>query len=109
MASVELHDGAETTVLPAKNLSLGGIYVASDGNDLVDAFGIGHVVEVLVFNAADENHPAVRGKAKVVRFDAEGMALKWEPDIGVQKHLAKLLDAIKPRTIPSAKMEKPKF
>ena len=103
MASVELHDGEETTVLPAKNLSLGGIFVAADGNNLIDAFGIGHTVEVLLFNAADENHPAVRGKAKVVRFDTEGMALKWEPDIGVQKQLAKLLDAIKPRTTPVAK------
>jgi hypothetical protein len=103
MASVELHDGAETAVLPAKNLSLGGIYVSADGNNLIDAFGIGHVVEVLVFDAGDETRPAVKGKAKVVRFDVEGMALKWEPELNTQKQLAKLLESIKPRAVPSLK------
>jgi hypothetical protein len=95
MASVELHGGAETAVLPAKNLSLGGMYVSADGNDLTDSFRVGKVVEVLVFDAGDENRPAAKGKAKVVRFDTEGMALKWEPDLNTQKQIAKLLDAIR--------------
>jgi hypothetical protein len=94
MASVELREGEETVILPARNLSLGGMYVGADGNDLRH-FGIGHEVEVMVFNAADENHPAVRAKAKVVRFDGEGLALKWQSDRETQSQLTQLLKAIR--------------
>jgi len=33
-ASVELHAAEETLVLPARNISLGGVYLSSDGHDL---------------------------------------------------------------------------
>src|SRR5689334_462396 len=68
LASVEVHQGDETLILPARNLSLGGIYLGSDGNDL-RRFKVGTSVEVLLFNAVDETHPPVRAGATIVRHD----------------------------------------
>ena len=91
MASVEVHQGRETLVLPAKNLSLGGIYVAHDGNDL-SHFEDGSPVDILVFDVSDETRPPIRGQAQVVRHDGEGMALRWVD--GMQKPVSELLRAI---------------
>lgn len=92
LASVELHHGSETLVLPARNLSLGGIFLGSDGHDLA-TLPIGHQVELLVFNAADEEAPAVRALAEVVRHDEAGVGLKWREDRETSKQIASLLHA----------------
>ncbi len=95
LASVELHHGSETLVLPARNLSLGGMYLGADGNDL-KAIKHGSSVEVLLFNAVDESHPAVRAGASVVRVDQDGIALRWLENSDTSLALASLLEALKP-------------
>lgn len=94
LASVELHWGDETLILPARNLSLGGIYLGADGHAL-DTFAIGSELEVLVFDAVDEARPQVRASAEVVRLDQDGMALKWKSGKG-QAELGELLEGLKP-------------
>lgn len=92
LASVELHHGDETLILPARNLSLGGIFLGADGNNL-SVLPVGHQVELLVFNAADEQSPAVRAFAEVVRHDENGVGLKWRADKETSKQIASLLHA----------------
>jgi hypothetical protein len=94
LASVELHQGDDTLILPARNLSLGGIYLGSDGNDL-SRFTVDDVIEVLVFDATDEERPAVRAAAIVVRHDEQGMALKWMESSETFFALSQLLEAVK--------------
>jgi hypothetical protein len=83
MASVEVHTAAETVILPARNISLGGVYLASDGHDLT-SFAVGTEIEVQVFDALDEGNQPVKLAGQVVRHDDVGMALMWaysDPDI----------------------------
>jgi hypothetical protein len=95
-ASVELRTDELTLVLPAKNISLGGIFLAADGNDL-GALPVGDEVEVMVFDALDEGETAVRASAKIVRCDAEGVALTWSStDPVVARRLANLLERLTP-------------
>jgi hypothetical protein len=97
LASVELHQGDETLILPARNLSQGGIYLAADGNDL-SHLAIGTGVEVLVFDAVDETNPAVRAGAKVVRHDQDGIALQWNENKHTANAIGSLLRAVQPKT-----------
>jgi hypothetical protein len=96
-ATVELSRGEETLVLPARNISLGGLYVAADGNDL-SAIKAGDTVKVTLFDAIDEGHPHVRGQAQVVRHEGEaGLALTWSStDPIVTRKLASLLERLNP-------------
>jgi hypothetical protein len=95
-ASVELHKGAETLILPARNISLGGLYLARDGNDL-RSFTAGEQVEVMLFDATDESRPPVRASAQVIRHDPNGMALTWSTvDPDVAKKLVALLETLRP-------------
>lgn len=96
LASVELRDADETAVLPAKNLSRGGIYVGSDGNDL-RRFAVGSTLELLVFDGEHEDRPVVRGRAAVVRHDASGMGLRWVENPETDAALVRLLQALKSR------------
>jgi len=96
MATVELHQGAETLVLPTKNLSLGGVYVSHDGHDL-SHFTVGTPIELVVFNVTDETTPSVRGGAQVVRHDKDGMALRWTENVQTQLAVANLLHALRKR------------
>jgi hypothetical protein len=96
MASVELHHGGETLILPARNLSLGGIFLANDGNDLA-SLRIGTQVELLVFDAANEGSPAVRAFAEVVRLDSQGLGLRWREDRETSKQIASLLQSASAR------------
>jgi hypothetical protein len=96
-ASVELVAGGETMVLPARNISLGGVFLAADGHDL-GALQVGGVLEVQVFNALDESHRPVRLHARVLRHDANSMALMWtseEPHAA--RELARLLETLQPK------------
>lgn len=97
MAGVEVHTGDETLVLPARNLSLGGIFLTADGNDL-SRLALGTTVELLVFNAADESHPAVRAHAEVVRHDDSGVGLRWREGTDA-KQLSSLLEALRPSPV----------
>jgi hypothetical protein len=82
-ASVEVHGSTESVLLPARNISLGGVYLTADGHDL-SAFAIGAQLEVLVFDALDDRQEPVRLMGQVVRHDQMGMALMWayaDPDL----------------------------
>jgi hypothetical protein len=93
-ASVELHHGEETLVLPARNISLGGLYVAADGNDL-GALEVGETVQIMLFDIADEGQPAVRADATIIRKEAEGMALIWASTDPIVAHkVASLLERL---------------
>jgi hypothetical protein len=93
MASVEVVSGSETLVLAARNVSLGGIFLASDGNDLT-GLGIGNEVELLVFNASDGESPAVRASALVVRRDQGGVGLRWKDDDETTRQVETLLGSM---------------
>ena len=51
---------------------------------------------MLLFNAVDESHPAVRAGASVVRVDQDGIALRWLENSDTSLALASLLEALKP-------------
>jgi cytosine/adenosine deaminase-related metal-dependent hydrolase len=97
-ASVELHTDAETVVLPARNISLGGAYLSGDGHDL-GMFEVGMELEVLVFDALNEQRTPVRLVGEILRHDGDGLALMWadsDPDIALR--VAQLLEQLQPRT-----------
>jgi hypothetical protein len=96
LATVELRDADETVVLPARNLSRGGIFLASDGNDL-SRFTVGSTIELLVFDGSNEERPVVRGRAAVVRHDGAGIGLRWLDNPQTDAALQKLLAALKSR------------
>ena len=94
---MELHiDGteAETVILPARNLSLGGIFLGHDGHDLA-RLEIGSQVELLVFDATNEEAPPVRARAQVVRHDEGGLGLEWKRDAETSKQVKALLKSAK--------------
>src|SRR6476659_393348 len=92
MASVELVSGSETLVLAARNVSMGGIFVACDGNDLT-GLKIGSEVELMVFDAQADDSAAVRATAEVVRRDGTGVGLRWKDDKQMASQLAALLSS----------------
>ncbi|MCA1665171.1 MAG: PilZ domain-containing protein [Myxococcales bacterium] len=96
-ATVQLHAAAETVVLPARNISLGGAYLSGDGHDL-GVFEVGMELEVLVFDALDEQRKPVQLVGEIVRHDGDGLALMWadsDPDIAMR--VVQLLDQLQPR------------
>lgn len=95
-ASVELHRGQETVVLPARDISLGGLFLKADGNDLGHV-SVGDFVELVLFDMNDDGEPTVRADAQVVRCDADGMALTWaSTDPIVSRKLANVLERLNP-------------
>ncbi|HEY1587694.1 MAG TPA: PilZ domain-containing protein [Polyangia bacterium] len=99
-ASVELHAAEETLVLPARNMSLGGVYLSADGHDLT-ILEMGMELEVLVFDALDEKRRPVRLFGEVVRLDGEGVALMWtDSDPEVARNVARLLHRLQPKEVP---------
>lgn len=97
LASVEVKASSETMLLPALNISLGGVYLAADGHDLT-GLALGARLDVLVFDALDEHKRPVRLDAQVVRFDAQGMALKWlAVDANGASELSRLMDSLQPK------------
>lgn len=90
-ASVELHAAEETLVLPARNISLGGLYLSADGHDL-GALELGMEIEVLIFDALDERRRPMQLVGEVVRVDEHGVALMWaDSDPEVARKVARLL------------------
>jgi hypothetical protein len=99
-ASVELHAGEETLVLPARNISLGGVYLSSDGHDIA-MLELGMELEVVVFDALDETRRPVRLVGEVVRIDEHGVALMWaDSDPEVARNVARLLHRLQPKEVP---------
>jgi len=95
-ASVELRHGAEALVLPARNISLGGLYLDADGNDL-SRIKAGDIVGIMLFDAIDEGKPALHADARVLRHQGAGVALAWawtDPDVASK--LASLLERLNP-------------
>jgi hypothetical protein len=93
-ASVELEQNGETVILPARNISLGGVYLEADGHDLGE-FAVGDALDVLVFDAVNEGQRPVRLPAQVVRQDDRGMALMWaSTDADAALQLATLLSTM---------------
>jgi hypothetical protein len=94
-ATVELKHGEETLVLPARNISLGGMYLAADGNDL-SLLKVGEEVGVTLFDALNEAQPYVRGQAQVVRHEGKaGLALSWtSSDPVIARKLVSLLERL---------------
>jgi hypothetical protein len=98
LASVEVRSGKETLALPARNISLGGVYVGADGNNL-KRIAVGDQVEVTLFDLNDDARPTVRATAQVVRNDGKGLALTWaSTDPVVARKLAELLGRLHPST-----------
>lgn len=96
-ASVELHAERETLILPARDISLGGVYLEADGHDL-NSFRDGSPLYVQVFDALDEKSQPVRLRATVVRHDDKGMALSWSTiDPRATTTLARLLTSLQPK------------
>lgn len=93
-ASVELERDGETVILPARNISLGGVYLEADGHDLGE-FAVGGAVAVQVFDAVNESQPPVHLDGHVVRHDGTGMALMWAPsDPQAALQLGRLLNSM---------------
>jgi hypothetical protein len=102
-ASVELEQHGETVILPAQNISLGGVFLAADGHDL-SGLEIGGELDVQVFDALDEHKPPVRLHAEVMRLDHDGVALQWtSTDSDCALKLAKLLNTMQPKKAKPAK------
>ncbi len=96
-ASVEVKASSETMILPALNISLGGVYLAADGHDLT-GLTPGSRLDVQVFDALDETKHPVRLDAQVVRFDDQGIALRWlTVDALEASELSRLMDTLKPK------------
>ena len=98
LAQVELHRGDETLILPARNLSLGGILLGSDGNDL-SHFEIGGSVDLQLFDARDETQPPLRALARVVRRAVDSLALSFVESDEVKRRLRELIATIQPRDV----------
>jgi PilZ domain-containing protein len=107
-ASVELRaSDDETMLLPARNISLGGVYLSADGHDL-GALSVGMELEVLVFDALDDTRKPVQLVGEVVRHDADGVALMWaDSDPQVALDLAKLLDRLQPKDATTPEPQRP--
>ncbi len=96
-AAVEVKARGETLILPARNISLGGVYLTADGHDL-SGFAVGSQVDLMVFNALDERQEAVRLPGQVVRHDKLGMALMWAySDPKAASELGALLETLPPK------------
>jgi PilZ domain len=98
LAFVEVQKEQGTVVLPARNLSLGGVSVDADGHDL-RRFPDGMILDLAIFDAQDQTAPPVRSPARVLRHDPDGsMALMWNAtDPRVIEQLASLLGRLHPR------------
>jgi hypothetical protein len=93
-ASVELRHGDVSLVLPARNISLGGLYLAADGNRL-DGISVGELVDVMVFDAMDASFPTLRSVAQVVHNEGSGLGLSWSTtDPVLFDQLATILDRV---------------
>ncbi len=83
-AEARLAHGGRETLLEARDLSLGGAFLAGDGLDGVEVAD-GHVVELTLlpdedapYHAEDGDGAIVHLSARVVRHDERGVAVAFE-------------------------------
>jgi hypothetical protein len=82
---------SESASRPARNVSLGGIFVAAAPDDLPEV-RVGSVLHVSVSYGA----LSLKARAAVVRRDASGLGLRWiEESERVRRAIEVLLDAIR--------------
>src|SRR5262249_41865880 len=75
---IKVTDGewTETLVLPAENVSLGGIWLSTAQSDQ-SRLKLGERYELLL---VDEGRAPIRLSAKVARHDGEGTAFEWSEE-----------------------------
>jgi len=89
LASVHLASGEGMIVLTVRNISVGGVFVCSDGHDL-SSFVVGSRHELTIFTPSDVHREmVVRGK--VVRHEPDGMALEWRQDDTASLKLSEMI------------------
>ena len=97
-ASVKITLMEETLILAARNVSIGGVLLSVSAKGVRDAFLVGSLHDVLLFDALDEHGPMVRVMGRVVRHEPDAVALQWaseSPDVA--KKLSRLLAALQPK------------
>jgi hypothetical protein len=77
-ASVEVAGGDQVLILTVRNLSVTGVLVASDGQDLA-AFVVGRSYPIVIFDPENERYQ-VELVARVVRKQPDSMALTWDDE-----------------------------
>jgi hypothetical protein len=86
---------SEATSRPARNVSLGGIFVAVPKDELAEV-AVGNVLHVSVSTPAGALL-SFNARATVMRRDASGLALRWIVDSErLRKAIESLLDALRP-------------
>jgi hypothetical protein len=90
LASVELASGKGMVILKVRNISVGGVFVCSDGQDL-SSFAIGSRHELTIFTPSDV-HKELVVRGRVVRHEPDGMALEWRKDDTASLKLTELID-----------------
>jgi hypothetical protein len=85
-AAVERYQGREMLCLTVRDLSRGGLWVFA-GRHVLGSFPIGSEHRLILIDAADDGAPQTAAKARVLRHDPSGIALRWHDD-------AKALSAI---------------
>ena len=94
--SVRVPGGDETVVLYTRNISLGGVALATDGTAL-SQWPVGSLHELLIFDVADETVEPLRATGMVVRQSEEGIALMWSGDDPPDaQRLARLFEGRRP-------------
>jgi hypothetical protein len=92
-AMVQLAAGREALTLSVKNISLGGVYLLSNGYNL-GFFAPGSQHKLTMFDPANVGEQ-VTASAKVVRHKKDGMALVWNEDDVLT--IAAVIDKLPPR------------
>ena len=93
-ASILLELRGAPAILPAINISLGGVFVGVGRQD-VSGLAVGSVIQVQVFDPRDLATSAVPTPALVVRHEPSGVALSWTgKDRTVESQLDALLQSI---------------
>jgi hypothetical protein len=91
-AAVLLEQSGTSLVLPVRNVSRGGVLVASGGHDL-RSFTIGSQHPVTIRDPDTAGIADVRIDARVVRHDVTGMALSWDHSDSAVYAVSTFLDA----------------
>jgi len=88
-ATVTLNAADDTFILSVGNLSLGGVFLLSDGHDL-SKVTVGSEHEVTLTDGENPQKEVVV-RARVLRKEAAGLALKWVGEDDMFK-VAELVD-----------------
>lgn len=92
-ATVEMRASEEMLILSVVNISLGGVFLTADGEDLAP-IKIGSQCDLVVFDGNDDDR-RVTVAARVVRKDANGIGLTWIGEDALFE-IAELMEQTKP-------------